>query len=173
MRIEGEYAVNAEILKLFERLRAVERFTALSLVLAGRIKQGHHDGYSVRLAADSRKNTFDITEVFVGAHAVFIAEKVIGAIVIADVAEDINILAANRIADLYFAFAVVEADFLDRDDVAFTVFFVTKLADELIYLCTELLAALHNDQPHPAVNGILRHFQILLCFHAKICVYIL
>ena len=155
--VESENAVDAKLLKLFKRHCAVKRFSALSFVLARRIKQRHKNGDPVGFSVDCRKNTLDIAEVIVRAHVVFVAVKIIGAGIIADIAKDIYISPSYGIADLDFAFTVVEPYFLDRNDVTFTVFFIPQLMDELVYFNAELFTAFQDDKTHLSVINILRH----------------
>ena len=84
----------------------------LALVLAGSVEQRHNDRHAVGLAADGAEHALDVLKMLVRPHAVAAAEHRVFAAVIADVAEDINVLPPHGIKQLDFALAVGKADLL-------------------------------------------------------------
>lgn len=162
MHVEGQNRVDAEVLQFLECHRAVERFAPLALVLAGSVEQRHNDRHAVGLAADGAEHALDVLKMLVRPHAVAAAEHRVFAAVIADVAEDINVLPPHGIKQLDFALAVGKADLLDRDEVAFVVVLLrAQLQDAFIHEPSELFTAAEDDQSEFAVvrcsHSILRY----------------
>ena len=162
MYVESENRMHAEVLQFLERHRAVQRFASLALVLAGGIEQRHNDRYTVGLAADGAEHALDILKMLVRSHTVIAAKHCVFTTVIADVAEDINVLPPHGIEQLDLALAVGKADLFNGNEVAFVVVFLrTQLQNAFVYEPSELLTAAEDDQSE---FSVVRCSHILLRF---------
>ena len=98
----------------------------------------------------------------VRSHTVIAAKHCVFTTVIADVAEDINVLPPHGIEQLDLALAVGKADLFNGNEVAFVVVFLrTQLQNAFVYEPSELLTAAEDDQSE---FSVVRCSHILLRF---------
>ena len=107
--VEGDDVVHAHGLQLLQGAGAVQALPRAAAVLPPAVKLGHDDGDGASLAAHGLDDPGQVGKVVVRAHAVFIAEKLIGAAVVVDVGDDVDIHAADAVVKQGFRVAGLEA----------------------------------------------------------------
>ena len=108
MGIEGDDVADTHVRKFFQGISAVEGFPAASLMLPALIQKGHDNSDAVGFSACRRDNPFQILIVVIRGFAVYVTVHLIGDAVVADIQQDIEILAADGFPEDSLALAGAE-----------------------------------------------------------------
>ncbi len=104
MGVEGDDVVHAHADQFLQGDGAVQRLAHGALVLTALIEIRHDDGDAPGLAADGGDHTLEVLIMVVGRHVVLHAAEPVGLAVIAHIHQQIEIHAADRLADHALAF---------------------------------------------------------------------
>ena len=109
MCIKSDDVGYAHIHKFLKCKRAVERFALCSLMLSAFVQKRHNNADSFCFSCSGRDDSLQILIMVVRRHVVFVAAYFIGETVIADINENIQVGAADRIIDMSFSFSGAES----------------------------------------------------------------
>ena len=109
MRVKCNDVRDAELCELLQRVRAVHRLAAILLDLPSLVEVGHDDVDAAGLLAGSCDHALQVSKMVVRRHDVLEAVHFIGDGVVHDIDHDIDVVAADGVADGSLALAGAES----------------------------------------------------------------
>ena len=108
MRIECDDIFNTEVHELLKNICTVKRLASASNLLSAFIQVGHDHVNAVGFSACSSDDTLQILIVIIGRHDIFKTGDVIGHVVVADIDENVQIVASDCLTYASLSFTGAE-----------------------------------------------------------------
>ena len=161
MRVKGDDIAYAHVLQLLKRQGAIQAFAAGAAVLPPLVEHGHDDADAFGPTADGGDDALEVLIMIVRRHGHRTAIHLIFHVIRADIAQDIDIVAAHAAFDHALSLAGAKARAMCLDQkilpviahqreqrrVLQRVLLLVPLHQPAVYLLSEFLAARHRNQP--------------------------
>lgn len=173
--IESNDVFHTHVNQFLQSQGTVQRFPAGAAVLAALVEEGHDHVNAARFSAYCCDDPLQILEVIVRGHMVGMPAERVGQTVIADINQNIDVIAPDGFQDRSLGFAGAEAGSFAADQIGIPLVsvkkqgafmlqfpFLSPLDQEIIHFLPQGGAAVHSDNAQAAVGDRVQIFHIIL-----------